>query len=123
MADLTIFSIGFILLFRSVYKKLTKGFVVAALTLALTTPSLSITEYSHGGELIFIFSSMVWMLLFLQWGSVSLISGFITISYFAAPESFWYYLIPSVFAAVGTFILDSTSLLRRGIEPQLGHAF
>lgn len=88
--DLTIFTLGFYLLFKRIYKKLSQEFMMSALLLSLTTPALSITEYYQGGEIILTFTCTIWTLYLFSKKQTILMLALISLSYHFAPNTLWF---------------------------------
>lgn len=80
--------------------------MMTAALLALTTPALSITEYYQAGEIIFTFTTTIWVLYFFNKGHMWCMIALITIGYQFAPNTLWCNL-PIFFCGIGMQILNS----------------
>jgi len=104
--DIVLFTLGFHLLFKSIYKKLSREFMMTALLLSLTTPALSITEYYQGGEIVLSFTLTVWTLYLFSIKRTILMIALISLSYHFAPNTLWFNA-PIFFCHIGQLVVQS----------------
>jgi hypothetical protein len=107
--DLNFFTLGFGLLIKDIYKKLSPEFISATILLALSTPALSITEYYQAGEIIFTFTMTVWILFLFNRDHIWCMIAFMAVGYQFAPNTLWINL-PIFFCGIGMTLLRSPLL-------------
>ena len=84
--------------------------------LALMCPALSMIQYDQGGELIFTFASTIWLIYFACIESRLGVSTLLSINYFFAPNTLFYYNIPIVFCVVGQVVWSELGQFRQGVD-------